>query len=169
MARSSSVPDIARERWNRPSHSPGRWRASLAFAGTDPCSWVFPGTPRDRRPLAPTGTAAAAPARTKQGQQFDGTPQQGAAESECRMSDEATRHGVFSFESTGGTRLFRHTAAIAGSEIIQLPDHHPGLVEHAIDVTEEAVDEGLHGELLMSVVGDTDTIAEHCCSRFSQA
>jgi hypothetical protein len=85
------------------------------------------------------------------------------------MSDETTRHGAFSFESAGATGLFTHTAAIAGSEIVQLPDHNPGLVEHAIDVTEEAIDEGLHGELLISVVADAATIAEHCCSRFSQA
>jgi arylsulfatase A-like enzyme len=85
------------------------------------------------------------------------------------MGNETTRHGVNSFESMIWSKRLRRMAGRARSEVVQLPDHNPGLVEHAIDVTEEPVEEGLHGELLMSVVADAATIAEHCCSRFSQA
>jgi hypothetical protein len=85
------------------------------------------------------------------------------------MGNEATCHGVGSFESMGRRGEVQRMAASAGSEIVQLPDHHPGLVEHAIDVTEKAVDEGFHGVLLMSLVADATKIATSCCSRFSPA
>ncbi len=168
MTCSSSVPDTARECRNHPRRPDGR-RASLAFAGTDPCSWFISRTPAGTSPLTAAGTTGIAPARTKQGKQFNEPPKQGATESKYGMGNETTRHGVNSFESMSWSKRLRRMAGRARSEVVQLPDHNPGLVEHAIDVTEEAVEEGLHGELLMSVVADAATIAEHCCSRFSQA
>lgn len=143
--------------------------ASLASAGTDPCSWLIPGAHDGTLPLASAGPAGVTPARTKQGKQFNKAPQQGATEGKRGMSNETTHHGVSSFESMGLRGRLRRMAGSAGSEIVQLPDHHPGLVEDAIDVTEETVDEGLHGLLLLSFVADTATIALQCCSRFSQA
>jgi hypothetical protein len=55
----------------------------------------------------------------------------------------------------------------AGSKIIQLPDHHPGIVEKAVDVTKEPVEDDLHGVSPFVIVADRKTIAPDCCSRFS--
>ena len=116
----------------------------------------------------PAGTAGITQARTQQGEQFYGAPQQGAAESKCRMGDQATHHDVHSFESAGSAGRVRAAAENAGSEIIQLPDHHPGFVEQAVDVAEEAIDENLHGVLPFLVAADGTTIALQYCSRFSR-
>jgi hypothetical protein len=83
------------------------------------------------------------------------------------MGDEATHHGVPSFVSFGIAARLRRVAEVAGSKTIQLPDHHPGFVEQAVDVTENPVDDGLHGVSPVVVVADRTTIAPQCCSWFS--
>ena len=53
------------------------------------------------------------------------------------------------------------------SEIVQQPDHYPWLVEQAVDVAEESVDQGLHGRFLLVVAARTRKIGVLCCSKFS--
>jgi hypothetical protein len=55
----------------------------------------------------------------------------------------------------------------SGSEIVQQPDHHPLVIEHAFDVSEEQVDQGLHGYLPSFDVARLPTLATECCSKFS--
>jgi hypothetical protein len=83
------------------------------------------------------------------------------------MNSEATHHDFSSFVAGAAVDAGR-SAARPGSEIIQLPDHDPELVENAIDVAEKAVDEGLHGVLSLQGVIHAATIARQCCSRFSR-
>jgi hypothetical protein len=55
----------------------------------------------------------------------------------------------------------------SSSEIVQQPDHHPLVIEHAFDVSEEQVDQGLHGYLPSIDVARLPTLATQCCSKFS--
>lgn len=54
--------------------------------------------------LAAVRAAGVAPPRTQQGQQFDGTPEQGAAQGQRRMDNDSAHHhgsrnvGVFGLE-----------------------------------------------------------------------
>lgn len=185
MPRCPGPPDtrchrFARTRLRHVRHTarrrPARQSASPVFGDTDPCSLVPPGVHDNldhaigsgRWRSAAARAVEAAPARAKQGQQFNQTPQQGAADGKCGTGNVATRHGVSSFESMDQSWRLRHTAGSAGSEIVELPDHHPAFVKYAFDVTEEAVDVGLHGVFLVRVVADGTTIAHQCCSRFSR-
>lgn len=86
--------------------------------------------------LASMRAARVAPARAQQGQKLDRAPEQGTAEGQRGMGDEASHHGC-RLPGLG-------EGSVTHSEIVEQPDHHPRLVEKTVDVAEESVDQGFH-------------------------
>jgi hypothetical protein len=62
--------------------------------------------------------------------------------------------------------FWRGVSSGCRSEVVQQPDAYPMLIEHAVDVTEEPVDQGLHGDPFLVVAGSRSLVVE-CCSKFS--
>lgn len=84
------------------------------------------------------------------------------------MGDQAARHCQVSDEwGVRAVRLDAQASALA-SKIVEQPDHHPVLVEQAVDVAEESVEQGLQSGIPLFDVASLRIMAVVCYSKFSR-
>ncbi len=100
------------------------------------------------------------PARAQQGEDLDDPPEQGAAESEGGMGNQAAIHVDIQI---GGWK--RRTTR--NSEIVKQPDHQPFVVEVLIDDAENAVEDRLHFIYSRTAGSDVAKISGMYCREFS--